>query len=516
MFDKSLPKFLTGGGESGELIRSINWSKTELGNPEKWPLSLKTSIKILLDCKLPMHISWGGNLIQFYNDAYRPILGHKHPKAMGISASETWNEIWPTIGPMFEDVLRGNSIGFDDFKLTIERYGYPEDCYFNFSYSPLPNDLGDAAGVLITYAETTGRVLSEQKIKEESEKLNSVLMQAPVGIALTEGPDHVFALTNSTYLSMLFGKDRNLLGQRVIDAVPEAKDQGYIDLLDQVFLTGESFTGREAPLSLRQLDGSDKNFFVTFIYQPIRNAEGEVSGILGVVYDVTEQVETRHKIEESQVQFSTLANSIPQLAWMAQADGYIYWYNNNWFDYTGSTLEQMEGWGWQSVHDPKILPKVMENWPKSIQTGEPFEMEFPLKGRDNKFRWFLTRVVPVKNAEGVVTGWIGSNTDIDAQRSTINALETEKALREQFVSTLTHDLRTPLSAVKISAQLLSRSSNAPEKLTSLSGRIMDNVDRANQMIENLLDANRIKAGEALELDMQEMRLVSVVTDSLSD
>lgn len=186
---KEIPKFLSGGGNAGDLIRSVDWTKTELGEPALWPQSLKTSIRILLDCKLPMHISWGKNLIQFYNDAYRPILGNKHPKAMGISIWETWDEIWPTIGPMFEDVLKGNSIGFDDFKLTIERYGYPEDCYFNFSYSPIPNDIGEPNGVLVTFAETTERVISEQKLqlalRERDNSLETLETINKVGQRLT-------------------------------------------------------------------------------------------------------------------------------------------------------------------------------------------------------------------------------------------------------------------------------------------------------------------------------------------
>jgi PAS domain S-box-containing protein len=522
---EGIPSFLTGGGEMGELVRATDWSKTALGSPEFWPQSLKTAVSIMLHNKIGMYIAWGKEFTQLYNDAYRPILGKtKHPSAMGNTTDKTFAESWQIIGPLFEEVMKGNSIGSEDWLLPLDRDGYLEECYFTYSYSPIHDETGNVGGVLVTVTETTQRVKAEkltQEAKNFAEKskvdLQQLLEQAPVGMARLEGPDHVFSLTNSTYLSKLFGKNSpRIVGKSVREAIPEAVDQGFVDLLDKVYQTGEPYIGTETPISLRQHDDTLKHFFLTFIYQPIKNLNGEVSGILCVVYDVTEQVETRKKIEDSQVQFSTLANSIPQLAWMARPDGYIYWYNKNWYSYTGSTPEQMEGWGWQSVHDPNELPRVMEGWPESIQTGEPFEMEFPLKGQDGKFRWFLTRAVPVKNSEDKITGWIGSNTDIDDQRKTIRTLESEKALREQFVSTLTHDLRTPLAAVKITAQLLGRNSDAPEKVTSLSGRIVDNINRANQMIENLLDANRIKAGEPLELDMEETNLISVVTETLSD
>ncbi|MEO7336891.1 MAG: PAS domain-containing protein [Caldimonas sp.] len=113
--------------------------------------------------------------------------------------------------------------------------------------------------------------------------------------------------------------------------------------------------------------------------------------------------------------FRALADTIPQLVWMADADGRITWYNRRWYEYTGSTFEQMEGWGWQSVHDPEELPRVLVSWTASIASGDPFEMVFPLRGRDGVFRPFLTRVEPEKDASGCVVRWFGTNTDITEQ-----------------------------------------------------------------------------------------------------
>jgi PAS domain S-box-containing protein len=119
---------------------------------------------------------------------------------------------------------------------------------------------------------------------------------------------------------------------------------------------------------------------------------------------------------ESEERFRTMVDSIPQLAWIAQADGYILWYNQRWYEYTGTTPAQMEGRGWQNVHDPLMLPKVLEQWRASIALGEAFEMEFPLRGTDGRFRRFLTRVLPHKDAEGHVVQWFGTNTDIDEHK----------------------------------------------------------------------------------------------------
>jgi len=122
------------------------------------------------------------------------------------------------------------------------------------------------------------------------------------------------------------------------------------------------------------------------------------------------------ELGQSEVQFRMLANSIPQLCWMANADGWIFWYNQRWYEYTGTTPEQMEGWGWQSVHAPESLQQVMEQWKASLASGEPFDMIFPLKGADGVFRLFLTRVMPVKDHEGNIVRWFGTNTDISQQK----------------------------------------------------------------------------------------------------
>ena len=142
----------------------------------------------------------------------------------------------------------------------------------------------------------------------------------------------------------------------------------------------------------------------------IPNGPGGAVRVVAVAMDITD----RKRAED---QFHVMADNIPQLAWMARPDGHIYWYNRRWYEYTGTTLATQEGWRWESVHDPAELPRVLAGWKASIATGEPFDMVFPLKGGDGVFRPFLTRVMPVKDAEGRVTQWFGTNTDISEQRA---------------------------------------------------------------------------------------------------
>lgn len=180
---------------------------------------------------------------------------------------------------------------------------------------------------------------------------------------------------------------------------------------------------------------------------PVLDVEGNVSFIVHSVVDVTRTIlaEEGHKeavanatklaqradkqeaiseqlykvnrlLQESEEKFKALADNIPNLAWMANADGWIFWYNKRWYEYTGTTAKGMEGWGWQSVHDPNALPQVLKQWKKSIRTKKAFDMVFPLRGKDGEFRSFLTRVIPIKDEQGKVTRWFGTNTDITEQK----------------------------------------------------------------------------------------------------
>jgi PAS domain S-box-containing protein len=151
---------------------------------------------------------------------------------------------------------------------------------------------------------------------------------------------------------------------------------------------------------------------------------------------------------ESEERFRTMANAIPQLAWIAHPDGYIYWYNERWYAYTGTTPEQMEGWGWRSVHDPEMLPKVLEKWKASIATGQMFDMEFPLRGADGIFRPFLTRVLPLKDANGRVLQWFGTNTDVTERKRAEETLKKAHDSLEEKVKERTAELEKAYNLLK--------------------------------------------------------------------
>lgn len=159
-------EFLRGGGETGAILRAYDWSRTSLGPPEDWPQSLKISVQIILNSLYPMFVWWGPDLINFYNDAYRPFLGQRHPRALGIPAKESWREIWDVVGPQAAIVMtEGKAIFHEEMLLVMERHGYTEETYFTWSYSPISDDSGFPGGVFCACTEETARVISQRRVR---------------------------------------------------------------------------------------------------------------------------------------------------------------------------------------------------------------------------------------------------------------------------------------------------------------------------------------------------------------
>ena len=281
--------------------------------------------------------------------------------------------------------------------------------------------------------------------------------------------------------------------------------------------------GGGTPANVAALSALSEAGNVTLIERPVR-----VMTLMSAVksalrarrhqYDVRERLEAERRAKEalaqSEQQLRTLANAIPPLAWMAEPDGHIFWYNQRWYDYTGATPEQMEGWGWQSVHDPGMLPQVLERWRGSISTGEPFEMEFPLKGADGSFRSFLTRVIPLKDEQGRVLRWFGTNTDVEELRRAIMEAEDANRMKDEFLATLSHELRTPLTSILGWARMLSSGQLDEASTTRALETIERNAKAQSQLIEDILDVSRVITGK-LRLEVQPVNLASVIESAIN-
>ena len=224
-------------------------------------------------------------------------------------------------------------------------------------------------------------------------------------------------------------------------------------------------------------------------------------GVVLVFRDATETrtaqralLESERRYREAADEFTGLADHVDQLVWMATPDGAIFWYNKRWYEYTGTNPEAMQGWGWQAVHDPQELPRVLERWRHSIAMQAPFDMVFPLKGADGEFRPFLTRIVPVKDEHGVVTRWFGTNTDISELRRAEAALREANTRKDVFLATLSHELRNPLAPIRNAATFLAKPELSREDHERSRLIIVRQVRNMAALLDDLLDMSRITRG----------------------
>jgi len=287
-------RFLDGGGEMGALMRAHDWGRTSLGPPDSWPQPLRTALRMLLNSGHPMYIWWGPQLICFYNDAYRPSIGtDRHPRSLGRPGREVWAEIWPIIGPQIDQVMSGQGATWNENQLIpISRHGRIEEVYWTYSYNPIDDESAPTGvgGVLVICTETTQQVQAERNMRAAEARWRELFDQAPGFMCVLRGPGHHFEYYNSRYAEII--GQREILGKTVLEAMPEVDEQGFIKLLDEVYRTGNAHIATAAPI--HQPRPGDPHVlylrYLDFVYQPIRNASGEVTGIFVEGADVTERV----------------------------------------------------------------------------------------------------------------------------------------------------------------------------------------------------------------------------------
>ena len=277
----------------GKLIRQHDWNATSLEVPASWPQALRTAIRVLLNTGHPMYVFWGPDLLCFYNNAYRQSIGpERHPHSLGEPARDVWDEIWSIIGPQIDQVISGQGATWNENQLVpITRNGRLEEVYWTYSYGPIddetaPNGVG---GVLVVCTETTRAVLAERRLIEDARRQRRLFEQAPGFVVIMQGPDHVVEFVNEAHRHA-FGSD-DWLGKPLREAFPDIAGQGFFELLDEVYATGEAYQARGAAAHYRYPPtGREERRYLDFIYAAILGEDEEVNGVFCEGYDVTDRI----------------------------------------------------------------------------------------------------------------------------------------------------------------------------------------------------------------------------------
>lgn len=338
-----------------------------------------------------------------------------------------------------------------------------------------------------TITDVHEQQIANSKIAASEERFRLLILQAPIAICVLRGENYIIDTINIKMAEMWDRKIEELLNRPALEVLTELKELGSIALLDQVFTTGERFIAQEVSLNLKR-KGKTENIFIQFIYEPLLDAVGKIMGVMAVIHDISAQVLARKGIEESENKFRLLTNTMPQKINTADAQGNVTYYNQKWLDDTGFSFEDLKNWGWSKAMSPADIEKTTLNWKRSLETGNPFEMEYRLLEK-GVYKWNLSRALPLKDEKGKVIMWVGTHTDIQH-------IKEEQEQKDNFIGKVSHELRTPVTIIKTYTQLLQeilmQKGNAEE--VKILTKIIIQIQRLNNLIMGLLDVTRLNSG----------------------
>lgn len=301
----------------GGRIRAVDWGRHPLGPPAQWPQALQMATALCLNSGFPTAIYWGPELRLLYNDAWAPVPADKHPWALGQPGAQVWSDIWHIVGEQFRQVLAtGAGIALYDQLLPMERGGETRETWWNYSLTAIRDPGGSTGGVFNQGNDITELVTGRRRRQAEVERWRELFRQAPSPVALLRGPDHVFEIANDAYLQMV--GHREVLGKPVRDALPELRSQGFLEILDEVYRSGQPYRGTSVNVTLQRAgDAAPDNRVVDFVVQPVRDAAGHVDSIFVQASDVTERARAEAQLRTSNWQ---LGEERARLAVIVQAE----------------------------------------------------------------------------------------------------------------------------------------------------------------------------------------------------
>lgn len=431
------------GGEMGALMRRHDWSTSPLGLPETWPQSLRSAVGMMLANKHLMFVAWGPKLGFLYNDGYLPVFGAKHPAALGRPFREVWSEIWDDVKPLIDTALGGKATWSENLPLVIERNGYPEKAWFTFSYSPIRDETGVIAGMFCAGAETTQTVLAQQRLIEERERQKRMLQQMPGFAALLAGPEHRYEYVNDAYREI--AGDRDFLGRTFREVFPDLAGQGFYEIFDRVYESGEPFAQRTMSVSLDREDG-DRS--IDLLVEPVKDEANRVTGVFVGGYDITERVRAEGAVRESEARFRNMADHAPTMMWVTDAEARCMYLNRAWYEFTGQSEDEGEGFGWLDAVHPDDRGWSGKTFFSANANHEPFRLEYRLRRHDGNYRWAIDAASPRFGSEGEFLGYIGTVIDIDDRREMEDALRNTSAHQCLLIDELNHRVKNTLATIQ--------------------------------------------------------------------
>ncbi|HEY3320537.1 MAG TPA: PAS domain S-box protein [Planctomycetota bacterium] len=440
------------------------------------------------------------------NDFLCQMLGYTREELLGMSVHDlTYPEDRPRSDELNAQIKEGRLPMFQYEKRYLKRDGSP--LWVHVAVSAVRNDAGYYLYSVGTVVDIGSRKAAEAQLRLQAAALEA----APNAVSLSKTDRQgTIVWVNRAFTELTGYSAEEAVGRshRILSSGQHS--EAFYRSLWETIHRGEVWRGE---ILNRRKDGS--LYYEEMGITPLRDERGQITHYVAIKQDVTARKRAEEASRESAERFQTLADNIAQLAWMADKSGWTFWYNRRWYDYTGTALKDVEGWGWQNVLHPEHAQRVVEKIGQCFESGEVWEDTFPLRGQDGHYRWFLSRAVPIRNGAGNVTRWIGTSTDITEQREIQQALTEAHHRKDEFLAVLGHELRNPLAAIHTAVHLQKRAETSDPLLLRSRGIISRQTAHMARLIDDLLDVSRISRGK-IQLKREYIDLTALLSDVAQD
>lgn len=518
---QSAGEWLVGGGETGDLIRSMDWADSPLGSRDTWPSTLRAVVQLVVDSQFPMALLCGRELVMLYNDAYRIICADRHPRALGRPNRDIWPEVWHINEPIFRAVLeRAESIYLEDKLFPIERNGRREDAYFTLCYSPVRGEDGEVAGSLVTLLETTARIREHDALvvalKEEEERLRLAIDATDIG---------AFELVYQNPASARIHGYASSEGGRLDSAVLTSTWKGW-DEAGRPLLPGEwpmSRVLRQERFSNQILRAqrveTGREFYASYNGCPVYDAKGQMTFGFITIRDISEEVRGQRALRASEEKFSkAFRGSAAAVTITRLEDGMFIDLNPTYTRITGYAREDLVG-----VRPPGIwkTPRDRADFVNALRRDgavENVEVHLIKKNGEEWTGLVSAQVIDIAGEEAVISSVVDITRRQQAEaelkeregelRRALARLAEEDRRKDEFIAILSHELRNPLAPIRYALPVLERTP-LPESATRAVEVIDRQLDHLTRLVDDLLDVSRITRGK-IQLKREHVALGAIV------
>ena len=541
-----------GDGEMVDRARAFDWATTPLGDPSGWTSLLKALVDATLAAAHPMVLAWGPDATMVYNDACRRLLGARHPAAFASNGIAVWSATCGTLARAVGSAFEGTVGPVDDIGLTVDRGPAETEAHFAVTTLPIRAPDGRVAGCVCSFADTTERVLSGRRQAfrlDLADRLRDVAGQQDILAAASRAVLERTGAAGAGFLQFdedgtgrsapgFAGRGPALAGASVLD--PLGRDWRALERRGETLAVGDVETcegldagpwragGLRAFVAVPVVrDGRPRACLLVASAAPRIWPGGEIElleSVAGRVWDRAERAGAEAAVRASEARFGLLAQVLPNQVWTATPSGAVDWVNARVQAYVGDDDRTLGRLGWAAVVHPDDVSMVATAWAASVATGIVYEAEFRIRRADGVHRWHLGRAVPLRGGDGRVTGWVGTNTDIDEQKAAEmevvaarDQAEDANLAKSDFLANMSHELRTPLSAIIGYSELLREEMQDGTDATSLvpdMDKVEVNARHLLGLINDVLDLSKVESGK-MDVYAEDFDVAGVVEDLAS-